>query len=239
MFKKLSIFILVLSFACFVLTQDTEEPNPDLPPLVSVTGSGRVRAVPDKVVFNVGVQQRAKTVEEVQNLVDSASADIINYLQDNGVDDKDVQTSYVSLSPYYTQTGTEYGSTDVDFYTATNSLTVTLRNISRFDSILSGLYEAGVNSVDSISFDVEDLQAQKQEAKRRAVAQAREIADALTEGLNVTVGNVYSVSDNDYNSPPVPIYFATAADIEGGDSSVAGGEVEISQTVSVSFLIQN
>jgi len=236
MFKKLSIFVLVLGFACFVMTQDTEQPNPDLPPLVSVTGRGRVRVQPDKVVFNVGVQQRGDTVEEVQDKVNSAAADIIAYLNDNGVDEKDVQTSYVSLSPYYTTTGAEYGSTAVDFYTATNTLTVTLRNVSQFDSLMSGLYEAGVNSVDNISFEVDDQQAQKQEAKRLAVAQAREIADALTEGLNVTVGDVYSVSDQDYDTPPVPIYFATA---ESGDSSIAGGEVEISQTVSVSFLIEN
>jgi len=233
---KLPIVILFLSLSCCTLAQNNSS---NLPPLVSVNGRGRVRAQPDKVIFTVGIQQRAETVEELQSEVDEVSSDIIAYLKDNGVEDKDIQTSYVNLSPYYSSLGTEYGSTEVDFYTATNSLTVTLRNISNFDSILSGLYGVGVNSVSGITFDVEDLQEQQQEAKRRAVAQAREIAEALTEGLNVTVGNVYSVTDQSYDSTPIPIYFATAADIEGGDSSVAGGEVEVSQTVSVAFLINN
>jgi len=254
MTKSFPILILFLGLACQVLAQEEAPtdtivtpvsqpavvPDPDLPPLVIVTGRGRVRALPDQVQVTVGIEERAKTIDELQDSVDTKSADIISYLQDNGVEDKDIQTSYVNLSPGYSDVGTEYGSTEIDYYTATKSLTVTIRDISSFDSILSGLYKVGVNSVSGISFNVEDLQAQKQEAKKRAVAKAREIANALTEGLNVSVGAVYQVNDQTYDNPVLPIVYAAAdSDSQGGDASVAGGEVEITATVSVSFLINN
>ena len=209
-------------------------------PLVSVNGKGRVRVRPDFVEITVGIDQRGKTVKQLQDDVDAKSASIISYLKRNGVKDRDVQTSQVNLSPYYSYTGSEYGSTQVDFYTATKSVTFVLRDISRYEKVLSGLYKLGVNTVSGINFKVDDAQAQKQEAKRRAVAQARKIAEALTEGLNVTVGKVYSLDDQTYDTQVFPIVYAPLEfRRSGSDTTIAGGEVEVTATVAVSFQLMN
>ena len=67
--------LLMLSLACFVSSQDI------LPPLLTVTGKGEVKAQPDEVSVTVGIQLRAKSVEEVSSDTDSRSAAIIAYLQ--------------------------------------------------------------------------------------------------------------------------------------------------------------
>jgi len=236
--------LIICLLACQAFTQDNlnENCNNSPPPLITVTGKASVRVQPDKVQVTVGIDQRAKTVKQVQEDVDGKSSKIISYLKQNGVEDRDVQTSHINLNPFYSYEKTQAGSTEVDFYTATKSLTFVLRDISKFEKVLSGLYEIGVNTVNGIAFQVENQEAARQAAKRKATGHARKIAESLTEGLGVSVGKVYSLNDQTFDSHVFPIVYAPIMVKRGtGDSetAISGGEVEITATVGVSFRVGN
>jgi len=239
--------LLFFALACQTYSQRIPVPTPtpisppyllnSPPALVNVQGKGRVRIAPDQVEVTVGISERGNTVQEVQSKVDRVSSNIIAYLKRNGVEDRDIQTTTVSLYPYYNDTQGD-GTQRPLFYTATKQITFVLRRISNSEKVLAGLYDLGVNTVYGIQFKLEDDEEAKQEAKRRAVASAKEIAEALTEGLNVRVGDVYSVNDQTYDTIYYPVVYGPVDSRTGGSTaSIARGVVEVSAVVSVSYYI--
>ena len=239
--------VLMLSLACVVKSGDI------LPPLLTVTGTGESKAQPDEVSITVGVQLREKGVEQVSTETSSRSSAIISYLLSNGVADKDIQTSYVTLQPYFSYESTQAGNLLPDYYTSTKSITFSLKDLSTYDQIMTGLYDAGINSVDEVSFKVTDIEDRQQEARKKAIANAKQIAQTLADGLGAKLNGVYSISDGSSAPPPQPVYYtAVAAPMlmaEAAESSsnvadsagpsIAGGEVITTSTVSVSFYVSN
>ena len=235
--------VLVLSLACVIKCDDDI-----LPPLLTVTGTGESKAQPDEVSVTVGIQLRDKSVEQVSNATDSRSAAIISYLLSNGVAEKDLQTSYVTLQPYYSYQSSQAGQLDPDYYTATKSITFSLKDLSTYDLIMTGLYDAGINSVDDVTFKVTDIEDSRQEARTKAIANAKQIAQILADGLGAKITGVYSISDSSSVPAPQPVIYdapmAMVAEIsesvaENSGPSIAGGEVSTTSTVSVSFYVSN
>jgi len=210
-----------------------------LPPLISVNGVGEVKVQPDEVLLNFGVEMRDKNLDIARKQSDAKAAAIISYLKKQGIDARYIQTSYVNVQPVYNDG--EYGKTTPNFYMAQKSMTVLVKKLDKFDQILSGLYEVGVNRVDNIDFQVSDLDKYKAEARKQAVHDAKQKATALTAELNARVGRVYSINENTYNDGgPRPAYGKVAmmqsADANG--PSVAGGQVVVTSNVAISFVIE-
>ena len=235
--KKASLF-LTLFFLCLGFQASAQQV---MPPLISVTGEGEVKVQPNEVVVTLGVEMRDKSLEQVRKQTDAKAAAIIAYLKKQGVDAKDIQTTYMHLQPVYTGSSTTYGKTTPDFYMANKTMTFVLKKLNNFDSVIAGLYEAGVNRVENISFKVSDLEKHKAEARKKAVADAKQKANALTSELGVKVGRAYSISENTFGGGPQPYYgkamMREAMDQSGGDPSIAGGEVVVTSNVNISFYI--
>jgi len=212
--------------------------------MITVTGKGEVKQAPEQVVVTLGVELREKVLDDLVDKTDKASADIIYYLLNKDISAGDIQTSYFSIYPYYTSSGSEYGSTEVDFYTSTKTVTFTLRNISNYDNVMDGLYERGINRVNDITFKVEDVQEQRLQARKYAVGNATESAKLFAGELGVKLTGVYMINDQTYDDGAAPVPMAAlkfareAADSAGSSGpSIAGGEITISASVSVSFFI--
>lgn len=234
--KTKLISLLVLVFAVF----QVQAQQPNLPPLVSVTGIGEVRVQPTEVLVNLGVETREKTLDAARKDTDKKAAAIINYLKKNGVDTKDIQTSFVTVQPIYNRG--EYGVTTPDMYMAIKTMTVKIKKLDKYDEILSGLYGVGANRVDGIRFQVADMDKYKAEARKKAVADAKQKATVLTNELGAKVGRVYAINESTSGGGPRPMYKmammeSAAADMDGGPS-IAGGELVISSHVDVSFIIE-
>ncbi|WP_162426573.1 SIMPL domain-containing protein [Pontibacter pudoricolor] len=234
-------FLLLL--AVFLISQVAVQAQQQvLPPLVNVNGIGEVRVQPDQVMVSMGVEVREKTLEQARKQADAKAAAIIAYLKKQGVSEKDIQTSYMSIYPIYNNG--EYGRTTPDAYTAQKTMTVLVRKLNKFDELMAGLYGAGVNRVEGVSFQVADLEKYKAEARKKAVNNAKQKATALTNELGAKVGRVYAINENTTGGRPVPMY-AEAAMMKAQDSAgadgptIAGGEVIVTSTVSVSFIIEN
>jgi len=243
--QKLHIFCLALF--CLASLFHVQAQDDALPPLITVTGNGEVRQAPEQVVVTLGIQIREKTIEGAVNKTDQASADIISYLRGQDIAAEDIQTTYLNLSPQYTSTGADYGSTEIDYYSSQKTVTFTLRNISAYDDVLNGLYDAGVNNVQSVSFEIENVQDQRLEARRLAVSNATAAAQLLADALNVTLDGVYSITDQTYDEgenpgPFLPDAIGIASEASAGSAassgpSVSGGEISIDASVQVSFYI--
>lgn len=234
--KTKLIGLLVLIFA--VLQAQAQQAN--LPPLVSVTGVGEVRVQPTEVFVSLGVETREKTLDAARRETDKKAAAIINYLKKKGVDDKDIQTSYVTVQPIYSRG--EYGVTTPDMYMAIKTMTIKIKKLDKYDEILSGLYGVGANRVDGIRFNAADVEKYKAEARKKAVADAKQKAITLTSELGAKLGRVYSIDESTSGSGPRPMHKAAmmemaVSDMDGGPS-ISGGELVITTHVNVSFIIE-
>jgi uncharacterized protein YggE len=211
-----------------------------MPPLVNVTGVGEVRVQPTEVVVNLGVETREKTLHAARSQTDKKAAAIINFLKKQGVDAKDIQTSYVTLQPMYS--GGEYGRVQPEFYLAQKNMTIIIRKLNKFDETLAGIYEVGVNHVHGINFQVSDLEKYQAEARKKAVANAKQKATSLTTELGARLGRVYAIHESMNGGGPRPMYktamLESAAFDRADGPTIAGGEVVVTSNVDVSFVIE-
>src|SRR5688572_23535044 len=122
------------------------------PRLISISGVGEVKLEPDEVVVSIGIEIRDVSLHTAQAEVDKRASDVIAYLKKQGIEDKYIQTSYITLQPYYSYYGSGTGKTTPDYYIAQKTMTFVLKELSKYDSIMSGLYDVGINQVNDISF---------------------------------------------------------------------------------------
>jgi uncharacterized protein len=213
-----------------------------LPPMVNVSGQGEVKVVPDEIVLNLGVEVRDRNLEEARRQNDRKVAAILAYLKKQGVDPKHVQTTYMSVQPIYT--GDHYGQSTPEFYLAQKTMTVTLRNMSKFDELLAGVYKAGVNRVDGIHYRSTELEKHRQQARKLAVQAARAKAMALSSELGVKIGRVYNITESSSEGYPRPYpgmynkMMEMGQDVASEGPTVSPGQITILANVQVSFTLE-
>ena len=227
---KSTITILLLLFTQYAIASES---------LITVVGKGSVSKTPDKVVITVGVSLRNADHKKLGKEIDNKSSEIIAYLKSQGIYEKDIQTSHVNLQPYYPYYPYDPNNYAVkpQYYTGSQSLTFTLKKIEKYDYIMEGLYDVGVNTVDNVVFKIEDEDTQRQQARKLAAKDAKDIATVLAKELGVDVGKVYSIVDQTATS-----YYSTSYAESKNTSfrpSIAGGVVVIDASVQVNFYIDS
>jgi uncharacterized protein YggE len=182
------------------------------PSQINVSGSAEVKVVPDEVDLNVSVETRNESLDEAKRQNDERISKALDFLKQNGVKDKAVQTDYISVEPIFDpnagidpRTGLPMPGynkhealTKPTYYLVRKGIGVKLTDVSSFDGVLTGLINNGVNHVQGIDFRTSELRKYKDKARTMAIRAAKEKADALAAELNVKVGKPYSISVNDY-----------------------------------------
>ena len=71
------------------------------PPAISVTGEATVSVAPDQAQIDAGVTSEAKTAREASEANNAAMGKLLLALKGASIDEKDYQTSRLSLQPQY------------------------------------------------------------------------------------------------------------------------------------------
>jgi uncharacterized protein YggE len=115
----------------FAATADERLP----PKVLRVTGVSEVKIVPDRAVIELGVEKQNVSASLAKGSADAAARRILASLHQNGVDAKDIQTTYLSLQPQF-----DYRKgLGISYFVAQQTMSVTLA-ISR-NSPRSGLVD--------------------------------------------------------------------------------------------------
>src|SRR5215813_6386510 len=184
-----SLLWLTLSLALAGMAFADERPNVKT---VKVTGVSEVKVVPDRAVIEIGVEKQSPSASEAKRTEDAAARRILASLHANGIDDKDVQTTWLTLQPrsYYRK------QVRISYFVATQSLLVTVRDLSRLDAILESLVNAGGNRIDGIAYETSDLRKYRDQARELAVRAAREKAQALAHALGQEIGKAQLIEES-------------------------------------------
>ena len=205
---------------------------------IAVTGTGIVSVKPDIATVTVGVTESNESLEAAQNAVIDALSAMMKTVTDAGIAEKDVVTSGYNVSPIpnYDSDGNYIG---VKGYQVSSSLTITVREIDSVGSLLDAVVKAGANQVWGISFSVDDPSKPASEARKAAVADARQKADELATAAGAVVTGVVSIVESSSPSPKAMEYAApaSAADSVSRSVPVSTGTTDVEVDVQVVFEI--
>lgn len=161
---------------------------------------------------------------------------VLASLHASGIDDKDVQTTFLSLQPQF-----DYRKgMHISYFVAEQSLSVTVRDLAKLDSLLESVIKAGGNRVDSIQYETSDLRRYRDQARELAVRAAREKAKALAQALGQDIGKPYSIEEMPESADvvsaglPSKLYAYANADKSRGPSTAPGQRI-VTASVTVSF----
>ena len=215
----------------------------------SVSGEGKVVAVPDVAEFTMSVvSEGGKNLATIQKENTEKANRAIGLIKAAGVSDKDLATSNYSVEPRYQYSNCgnyDYGGKicpppEIVGYTVRQSVTVKVRDFSKTGEIISGVVASGVNSVSGLSFKVDDEDKMKNEARSEAIGKAREKAKAIAKAGNFKVGKLLSVvEDSGYN--PIPYKYGIGGSIETASyeaPSIEPGSQEIRANVTLVYEIE-
>lgn len=219
-----------------VAAQAQSDDGDDTLRTISVNGVGRVKAEPDVADISLGVTEQGKEAGEASSKAAASMDSVVTALLEMGIDENDIQTTSLNLSPRYDW---NQEPAPIVGWEANNMVSVTIRDIDSVGAVVDGAVDAGANSVNGISFRVEDSTEATAVARSAAVADAEAKAAQLAADTGVTITGVVSITESG-GQQPQPIYMARnemAMDMAAASTPVMPGEVELSVNVFIQYEI--
>ena len=157
---------------------------------VKVFGSAVLRVEPDVASLEFSVGRKAKQPRDAFRETHQSAGAVRAYLARAGVGD--VAASRITLVQTFEYSA---GKQQPTGYLARVSFNLLLSNLDRLEDILVGVVEAGTNEIRSVEFRTTRLKEYRAEARRRAVASAREKAEVYCGAAGVALGPAIFVED--------------------------------------------
>jgi uncharacterized protein YggE len=198
---------------------------------ITVTGTGTVTSVPNEAEFSLGLQTKGATAREALAANSAKMARVLAALKSVGVEKSDIKTQDISVSPSYADEG------QIDGYTAGNTVSVKIHDLSKAGKVLDTASNAGANEVYGPSLSRSNQDALQAKALRDAVGTARKKAAVLADAAGVELGPVTAITEG-FGGGPEP-YYAEGSMRAMADKAVPiePGTEDVQATVTVTFAI--
>ncbi|HEY9730348.1 MAG TPA: SIMPL domain-containing protein [Drouetiella sp.] len=212
----------------------------DLPPSVSVTGEGHAYAKPDQAQISMGVTSDAKTAAAALKSNTEKMTSLISTLKSKNIADKDILTSNFSVNPQYRYDNVNgQQRTSIVGYQVSNEVTVKIRNIPSLGDILDAVITAGANNVNGISFSLAEPSSVLDQARQKAMADAKRKAELYAGAAGVKVGRVLYITESSGSiQPPRPMMMMAARAMSTEAVPISGGEQESTASITVIYAIE-
>ena len=236
------ILALALGAAALPAMAEAQGAQPQMPPIVGtrldISATGESTRVPDVAIISAGVVTRAPTAGAAIQQNSARMDRVLAALKRAGVEDRDVQTSSISLNPEYRYQ--ENRPPELVAYSASNQVSIRFRDIRNSGKILDALVAEGANQINGPTLTIDKPEAALDEARVNAVANGRARADLYARALGKRVSRLVSVSEgggNYYPPPPMPMAERSMA-AQAADTKIVAGEQKLQVTVSMVFELQ-
>lgn len=256
-----TVFFLVLTFFVAVLTVKAIKEyqfigyDPSDKRTIDVTGEGEAFAVPDVATFSFTVREEGKTVADAQKKATDKMNAALKSVKDSGVEEKDYRTIGYNVYPKYEYVRSASricadglycqpeGRQVIVGYEVSQTIEVKVRDTAKAGDLLTMVGSAGASEVSGLEFTIDDEDKVKEEARAKAIADARAKAERLAETLGVRIGKVAAYSES--SGGGYPMYYkreAMAMDQANGSAGAAPqaatvpmGENKVISNVTVTY----
>ena len=197
---------------------------------VTVTGEATVEATPDMATISLGVTTDGETAAAMAANTAALQA-VMARLKSAGIDDRDLQTSNLSLNPNWV--GYDGSSTPkIAGYVASNMLNVRVRALDTLGTVLDASIADGANTMNGITFELSSPRPVQDEARKAAVEDARARAELLIGAAGGKLGKIVSITENAGYGAPTPMF---RADASAAPVPVASGQIGLAASVTVVY----
>ncbi len=232
---------ILLSAAILALTAAAAAAPADqaIPRTLTVSGTGIAKGAPDEASFSTGVVSQAPTAGQALAANSRAMNAVMAALKRQGVADKDIQTSNLSLQPQYQNCKPGVPCPQrIAGYQVSNTVSVTV-GLDKAGPVIDALVSSGSNQVDGISFAIHDPKPLLAQARADAVKDAVDKGQNIARAAGVSLGPILSIEEGGSEAPR-PIYKSRMAmnALMAAPPPVAGGEESVSASVSITWIIQ-
>ena len=223
----------LIGFAAVVLlagaggATGTSSASPATQHSIVVTGNGSIATVPDRAQLSFGVTSAAKTATGALRGNATEMAKVIGAVKAQGIAAADIRTEFVALSPRYSSGGEE-----IVGYTASNSVSVTLRNLAKAGALIDAAVDAGANQVNGPNLVRSDASALYRQALRVAISNARGKAQTIARASGLTLRRITDVTES---GGPQPV--AQAAREGATPTPIEPGTQLVEATLTVTFSV--
>lgn len=233
----LCVFLVTLSLNQISILNSRMKPGADKRTL-TISATGKVTAVPDLATIYGSVIVEGQSAQEVKDKAAKKVNDVLDAIKAFGVEKKDLQTSGYYVSPKYNyRTGTQ----EIIGYSASETLTIKVRNQQKVGNVIDIMTENGINQVSQVQYSFVDPDEFRQQAREKAVTSARIKAEKLASVAGVRLGRVVSFEEHNaaYPTYPYPVTDSKAILPSPAELGVVPqfepGTNEITATVSVVY----
>jgi hypothetical protein len=225
---------LAVAFALLATAPALAQTPADFPSAISVTGEASISVPPDIAFVDAGVATDAKTAHEASEANNVAMGKVMAALKSANIDASDIQTSRLSLQPQYAPNRS--GPSPIVGYRASNRVTVRIHDVTKVANVIDTLVGAGANDVGNVNFEVSQASKLLDDAREKAVADARRKAEIYAKAAGVALGAPMSISEE---GAPQPLFRGKMAmPVAAAPTPIAQGEETLSVSVSVTWAIK-
>ena len=231
---KKNLFILMILLNNLAMAQNNTHTT-IIQPTIEVMGVGIVKVTPDEVTIKVQVEHKGQSPKELKQKNDFIINDVLAFIKSMNIADKQVQTEYVRLNKNYDYQTKTYN------YLANQSVSIYLKDLKIYESLMNGLMERGINRIDGISFSSSTINDLKSQARIKAMQNAQMKAEEYTKVLNQSIGKAVLITEfnnTNYQGQVNTKRMMMSPDTSGMEQqTLAVGEIEVITKVNVSFLL--
>lgn len=201
-------------------------------PMVSVTGEGTVKVVPDEVLIKARVEHSGDSASVVKDQNEKVVNTILKFLKSEGIPSKNIQTEYLRLDKQKNYDTKEY------YFAANQAISIKLDDLKNYEKIMSGLMESGLNRIDGIEFQSSEKKALEAKARKEAMLDAKDKASQLASAIGQKIGQAQMISEMGTNHfQPVQRMAQMKAFDSTAEQTIAPGEMKITVKVNVGFIL--
>jgi uncharacterized protein YggE len=199
---------------------------------ITVTGTAETQVNNQIAQFTAGVNAISDQKEPAMDEVNTKIQALITAVKEFGIEDKDIQTQSVSVTQEE-QFDPNTRRSSPGQWRAQNTLTITLRDITKASALTQVLTESGATNVYGPNFSIDNSQEAEVELAGKAIDQARQKAEKLAQASGKTLGDVITINESGSVNGPIP--FMDRGLGGGGGAPLEPGSTSLSHSVTVTF----
>jgi len=201
---------------------------------VSVVGFGEIKAEPDQVTLAVSVYAIEQDLETAKRVADMSYQTVLDKLKELEVKDTNIKVVRMDMRPEYEWTSNQrvYKGERVN-----RSLSIVIDDLSKVSSVLQGLVEEGVSTMDNMSAGFKDEAKIKREALEQAVADAKGKAAFLAEQVDRKLGVAFNIVEQNNGGPVFQNHNMARANTMQAESYTPPEEMFGTQTITANITI--
>jgi uncharacterized protein len=196
---------------------------------VTVIGSSVIRVSPDSASIVAAVSRSETEPKDAFASARTAANAVQEFLKEQGI--RSFSSSRITLTQEYRPGQGESRNITLG-YKARIGFNIKLSDLDRVEELVSGLIAHGANELVAVSYQTSLLQETRNDARRQAIAAAKEKAELYCHEAGVTIGRVLGINDL-LPTPPMPKSPSPAAASTLSDPE----EITIAANVEMTFEI--